>query len=82
MGVNEIIEYLRNETQTLVFNVFDREGVAGCLDVTMSEEEWKDFLKYCTRKDVDGVFSLTESLIEMWDWEKKAFPEYYKYNNN
>jgi len=79
MDVGEIINYLRTETQTLVFNVFDREGVQDCLDVTMSEEEWKDFIKYCSRNDVDGVFAMTEELIELWRWEKTRFPLDYNY---
>lgn len=81
MSAGEIVEYLRTERQSLIFNFFDREGVKGWFDVSMSIDEWKDFIKYCSREDVEGVASLTEGLMEMWDEEKKKFPEDYNYNS-
>jgi hypothetical protein len=71
MTLEEIADYLRYERESLIFNFFDRKGVKNNFEEPMSKKEWKQFTKFCLRYDVDGIYDLTETLLDMWKDEKK-----------
>jgi hypothetical protein len=80
MTTDEIVNYLRFKRESLIFNFFDRVGVKDNFEVSMSKKEWKDFTEFCLRKDVDGIFDLTEFLLNIWNENKEMFPNDYRYS--
>ena len=77
MKTSEIVDYLRFERDCLIYDYFDKLGLSGIFHLRIHDKEWADFIYYCERQE--GIWNLTEEYLEMWEEEKKNYPELYKY---